>query len=277
MLNARPFIRDWSHTPLHWVPDDILATHVLNVLHLVLPSGELWMCRTFNKALPLIRDEQLKQDVQGMVRQEGAHASSHRAVLGWYERNGFDFSLSHRRLEHIFTVLLSDRPLGCLTLRGKWIQRWLLLRLGVVAAIEHLTCALGSWAFYNETLEKDGADSGMVELIKWHGAEEIEHRCVALELYRHLGGGYCQRTILFLLVFGAMVLTWMRGARAFLRQDAAALPCYGLRGYRESARRGHLPSVSFILRACMRYFRPGFHPESEASTQDAQSYLARFE
>lgn len=235
------------------------------------------MCRVFNKALPLIHDGNLQAEVKGMVRQEGAHASSHRSVLDWYEHNGFDFSFSQARLQHIFTVLLSDRPLGRLTLQGQWIRRWLLLRVGVVAAIEHLTCALGSWAFYNEELEKTGADAGMVELIKWHGAEEMEHRCVAFDLYRHLGGGYFQRTLLFLLVFAAIVLTWKRGTQAFLRQDAAALPWYGLRGYRESARRGHLPSVGFILRACLRYFRPGFHPQGEASTLEARGYLARFE
>lgn len=30
---------DWSETPLHWVPDDPFATHMMNVLHLLLPEG----------------------------------------------------------------------------------------------------------------------------------------------------------------------------------------------------------------------------------------------
>jgi predicted metal-dependent hydrolase len=38
-----------------------------------------------------------------------------------------------------------------------------------------------------------GADPEMVDLVKWHGAEEIEHRTVAFDLYRHLGGGYIAR------------------------------------------------------------------------------------
>ena len=28
---------DWSNTPLHWVPGDPFATHMLNVFHLMLP------------------------------------------------------------------------------------------------------------------------------------------------------------------------------------------------------------------------------------------------
>ena len=38
---------DWSNTPLHWVPDDPFATHMMNVLHLLLPEGE----RHFIKAV----------------------------------------------------------------------------------------------------------------------------------------------------------------------------------------------------------------------------------
>ena len=30
---------DWSDTPLHWVPDDPFSTHMMNVLHLLLPKG----------------------------------------------------------------------------------------------------------------------------------------------------------------------------------------------------------------------------------------------
>ena len=42
---GRPLYRrmvrfDWSDTTLHWVPDDPFSTHMINVLHLLLPEGE---------------------------------------------------------------------------------------------------------------------------------------------------------------------------------------------------------------------------------------------
>ncbi|MEV0480611.1 metal-dependent hydrolase [Streptomyces sp. NPDC050508] len=43
---------DWSHTPLHWIPDEPTATHVINVLHLLLPAGERWFVKVFKEGLP---------------------------------------------------------------------------------------------------------------------------------------------------------------------------------------------------------------------------------
>lgn len=275
MLSIRKFKRDWAAMPLHWLPGDILANHALNVLHLVLPPGELWMCRLFNRALPLVQNPELAQQVRGMVGQEAAHAAGHRDVLQHYQENGFDLRVSQARLNRIFVHLLGDRLLGKYTL-GKWgTQRWLMTRLGIVAAIEHMTCALGSWAFYNVEWKRSNAFPDMIDLIKWHAAEEMEHRCVAFDLYQHLKGGYLQRVILFVLVFAALLLTWKRGTQAFLHQDLQVERRYSLRDYIASSRRGHLPSISYILGSALRYLRPGFHPQGEASTAAVQSFLQK--
>lgn len=277
MLPIRKFRRDWAGMPVHWLPGDVLANHVLNVLHLVLPPGELWMCRLFNRALPLVQNAELADQVRGMVGQEAAHASGHRDVLQYYEERGFDLRPSQARLNTIFMKWLGDTFLGRYRLGEAAARRWLLARLGMVAAIEHLTCALGSWAFYNRELENSCVFPDMVSLIKWHAAEEMEHRCVAFDLYQHMGGGYWQRVILYVLVFAVIVLTWKRGAQAFLRQDVKVERRYSLLDYMASSRRGHVPSVSYILRACLRYMRPGFHPQAEASTEVVQAYLQSFE
>jgi len=43
-------------------------------INLLLPAGEFWFCRVFNKALPYITDLVLLEDVKGFVRQEAIHA-----------------------------------------------------------------------------------------------------------------------------------------------------------------------------------------------------------
>ena len=208
-----------------------------------------------------------------MVGQEAAHAKGHRDVLQQYEARGFNLSVSKNRLNFIFNQLLGDRFLGKFALGKKAARRWLLARLGIVAAIEHLTCALGSWAFFNPALEKDCICPDMVQLIKWHAAEEIEHRCVAYDLYRHLGGGYLQRVALYWMVFLAFLLTWKRGTQAFLRQDPRVEQKYSVRDYRASSKRGHLPPIAYMLRASLRFMRLGFHPCTEASTAAVQDFL----
>lgn len=63
VLEARDVAFDWENLPVHYVPDEPLATHVLNVLHLLLPAGEEFFVEVFKRALPLLKDDQLRLDV----------------------------------------------------------------------------------------------------------------------------------------------------------------------------------------------------------------------
>src|SRR5205807_1581090 len=72
---------DWEHTPLHWIPDDPATTHLINVLHLLLPAGEKWFVDVYRDALPLITDDQLREAVKGFMGQESVHSRAHAAVL----------------------------------------------------------------------------------------------------------------------------------------------------------------------------------------------------
>ena len=61
------------------------------------------------------------------------------------------------------------------------LQRgWLYLRLTDIAALEHFTVVLGEWLIQNRGLDYAGADPMMLDLLRWHGAEEIEHRCLVV-------------------------------------------------------------------------------------------------
>lgn len=59
---------------------------------------------------------------------------------------------------------------------------------------------MGDWAL-NADLEKFGADPQMLDLYRWHGAEEVEHRAVAHEVATYFGVGYFRRCI-------SMIITW---------------------------------------------------------------------
>src|SRR5207244_1214272 len=55
VVEGHPIVRrkvhfDWSTTAPHWVPDDPFTSHVINVLHLLLPAGERWFIDVVNKA-----------------------------------------------------------------------------------------------------------------------------------------------------------------------------------------------------------------------------------
>ena len=72
---------DWSNLPLHWVPGDPFATHMLNVLHLLLPEGERHFIKAVLEASSLVDDPELEAAIKPFIQQESWHAWAHQVVL----------------------------------------------------------------------------------------------------------------------------------------------------------------------------------------------------
>ncbi len=144
-LKARRVQFDFQNTPLHWIPNDPFATHFLNVAHILLPAGELWFCRTFNQALPYVTDPQLRADVEGFIRQEAVHSRSHAKALEYFSKYGIETDDYMERVDWLFTQFLGDAPVGLNFLQRKLLYKpWLVLRVGVIACIEHFTGGSGN-------------------------------------------------------------------------------------------------------------------------------------
>jgi predicted metal-dependent hydrolase len=273
---------DWSRTPLDWIPDEPFASYYINQINLILPAGEFWFCKLYNQALPLVCDEKLRHDMQMFMRQESMHARGHLAATKEYlKARGLDVERNQRVMQWLFDVALADAPLG--RALPKFMQRrWLLFRLGIVAAIEHMTCVLGNFVLDNTSWDEAGADPAMADLVRWHGAEEVEHRSVAFDVYRHLGGGYASRYYLASIAVPAVFLFWADGAAHILRQDPrfagnrpSAWRPWLWREWQRTSQRGHLPSIPRLLLQQLPFFSPWYDPEKEGSTEDALAYLSR--
>ena len=271
---------DWSETPLDWIPDQPFASHFINQINMILPAGEFWFCKLYNKALPHITDAKLREDVQIFIRQEAMHARGHGGAINDYlKARGVDTDRNTRIMDWLFNEPLADAPFGR-KLPAFLEKRWLVFRLGIIAAIEHMTCVLGQYALDNKTWDAAGADPVLLDLLRWHGAEEVEHRCVAFDLYRHLGGGYASRyylaTIAIPLIFGL----WADGAAHIMGQDArfadkkpkAWKPWIWLEWQRVS-KTGHLPSLGWLMKRELPFLYPWYDPSQEGSTEQALAYL----
>ncbi|MFJ3497268.1 metal-dependent hydrolase [Streptomyces sp. NPDC086091] len=270
-LKARKVAFSWEDTPLHWVPGDPFATHTINVLHLLLPAGERWFVHVYKQVLPLIRDDRLREDVIGFIGQEAMHSQAHDEVLPHLREQGLDPTPYTAQVDWMFEKLLGDRTLP----PGRARCWWLLERVAFIAAIEHYTAFLGDWILNAEELDRRGADPTMLDLLRWHGAEEVEHRSVAFDLFTHVDGGYRRRVRTWAIAFAALLFLWQRGARFFMTHDPtlsggqATFKDFWLRG-----RRGTLPATGALLRSIPRYLSRGYHPSQECSTAQAVAYLA---
>lgn len=137
---------DWSASnDLVWIKGDPFSSHWGNTFHYLLTQGEKFFCRTFRDALPLVKDEKLRADVEAFIAQEAIHSAAHHQAIkhvltplavegGWYERQN----------ELLFDALLHEKPFG-LRLPKALAHQWLVIRVGIVAAIEHFTAALGAY------------------------------------------------------------------------------------------------------------------------------------
>ncbi len=286
-IKARRVEFDLSNSPLHWIPNDPFATHAINGVNLLLPACEFWFCRVFNKALPYVTDPMLRADVQGFIRQEAIHARAHLGAQEFLHAHGMDTNETLQRVNWLFEELLGDAPLGISALKLKALEKpWIILRVGIVAAIEHFTGALGQWSLDNTSW--DLADPVVADLFRWHLAEEVEHRSVAFDLFEHLCqnelGFYITRQALMAAIFPLFLYLLVSCGRDLARQDSDA---ESLKMGKQSILRlllklevvgrktQNVPTLGFLTLATIRWISPKFHPIDEGNTQQALDYFAR--
>lgn len=263
---------DWDGHPAHWVPDDPMASHVGNALHLLFPTGERFFIQAVRDAKPHVDDPELRDAIDDFIKQEAWHAQAHDAVLRHLDELGIDPSGYIDRLERFFDLALRDRPSW-----PSWTQRWQLKRrLAITAALEHFTAVLGHWALTADGLDAADADPTMLDLFRWHAAEEVEHRALVYDVYQHIGGGYGLRALAMVGTTVGLLVEWGLGVRYFFSHDPSLRGRRPrLREYRRASRQGRVPGLGMLLRSVPRYLRRDHHPSKEADSALGLAYLER--
>ncbi|MEU5880741.1 metal-dependent hydrolase [Spirillospora sp. NPDC047279] len=279
-IQARRVSFDWEKTPLHWVPGDPVATHMINSFHIVLPEGEKWFIQCVKDATPHIKDQKLREEIKGFIGQEMVHARSHQGVLTQLlERNGIDVS----KITVPAAQGNAERPEQMAALKKKSPRLWrfrLRFELAAVASIEHYTAVLGQWIMDNERLDEVGVDPTMLDLLRWHGAEEVEHRSVVFDVYQAMGGKYPMRVAAWAVSLFFLYWAVMGGGMYLMKQDPTIKRKVTLprvyRSYRKSVRKGHVPGIfKLLLGEAPVYLKPSHHPSQICSTPQALEYLLR--
>lgn len=270
-INARNVSFDWTDVPLEYIPGEPYSTHFWNVMHLVLPEGERAMADVFAQALPLIDDRRLHEEVVGFVGQEATHASSHEGFRQYLVEHDVEIAPIMRRIEYAVEVIFGDHGL-----RGRAGRAWLNERLGVYAAAEHFTAVVGEWLIDNTNFEKAGMDPTMLDLLRWHGAEELEHRNVAFDAYQYIDGGYFRRIRTAALAVGGLAMLWFTTVNFLYANDQSVKRRrWWPIAYLQGVRRGHIMGPGFLIKQTWLYLQPGFHPSTMGDIDKAVRYLAQ--
>ena len=162
---------------------------MVGLLNVVLPAAERWFVATYNEALPLVKDPRLAEDMRGFIGQEATHAETHEKILNDFMiARGLDLAPILRQVDHIFSHVLA--PSSSRDPRRRFNH--LCDRVWLIAAIEHYTAVLGDFAL-NCAWDDHGADPTLVDLFRWQGSEEVEHRNVAHEVAVYFHDSYLDR------------------------------------------------------------------------------------
>ena len=273
-LHARAVQFDLTDVPAHYVYGRPVATHLYNALSLLLPAGEEWFITVLKEALPHIEDGKLREDVIGFMGQESQHATAHAGLNEYLAAHGIDPAPMIERADYVFGNLLGPRDVT-----GPAAHNYLVERLAVIAALEHIFAFLGDWVLNAENLNERTVHPVVLDLLRWHGAEEVEHRMVSHDLLHHFDGGYVRRARAQLVVAPILLYLIWQGMRFLLRVDpnldwSARRRKRVWRNLFRSGRKGLTPRFGLIVLRAVQYFRPGYSPGDVGDTAQAVAYLA---
>ncbi|MCW2797971.1 metal-dependent hydrolase [Nocardioides sp.] len=236
----------------HYVAGDLVMSHAVAVLSGMFPEGEDFFVRSVREQRHKITDPELTSQVAGFIGQEVTHGREHR-------------ELNERLAEMGYRSLKVDRSVRrLLGLGDRFLSRR--RRLAITAALEHYTATLAECL-----LEKPEAQAllGATEvrsLLLWHALEESEHKAVAFDVYRAVGGGERMRIWEMRIVSAIFVEEVVRHTvLSMLRDPATYRPMTLLRSL---AALRHSPFLSReVLSRLRTYNRVGFHPDDWDATE----------
>lgn len=180
-----------EHASHHWHGGSAFRTQYFNALSMGFPEMERRMIYSVRTAMAKLGDTPQARHLQGPAQNFIAQEASHSLVHA---------RLNVQRINPNWPVLTNLWP------RRKIAQHHWLSNLARTCAVEHVTTILSVYVFRQPSLFNPVPPS-LRDLWLWHAAEEIEHRCLALDVYRVAEGGYLRRiAYFFLIVFTANAL-----------------------------------------------------------------------
>lgn len=229
----------------HYVDGDLIMSHVVAVLSATFPPGEDFFVRSVRHFSDKITDPVLKDQVRGFIGQEVTHGREHRELNRQLQEMGYPT----RRVARFVKWSLADA-----TKRAP-----AKLCLSYTAALEHYTATLAETLLSQPEAQDLLGDTEVRNILLWHALEETEHKAVAFDVYRTVGGSEWMRRLGFVIQsVGLIGLVAVATALSMLGDRATYNP---VRLIRSILRLRKSPFLApDVARSLADYLRRDFHP-----------------
>ncbi|WP_262401682.1 metal-dependent hydrolase [Actinomadura sp. CNU-125] len=241
----------------HYADGDLILSHVVAVLSATFPKGEDFFVRSVRVCSGQITDPELKRQVKTFIGQEVVHGREHDTLNAQLRSMGYP-------THWVDAFVKRSTRLGLRLMPPR-------ASLGHTAALEHYTATLAECLLTDPRAQALLGDTEVRNVLLWHALEESEHKSVAFDVYRAVGGSErLRRRTMIEASAGLLGVTIIFTILSMLADPATYNPrrlAASLRALR------HSPFLDEKVRARIRaYQRPGFHPDDF----DATEILARW-
>lgn len=250
--------RAFAEVPKYFADGDIVMSHMFAVLSATFPDGESYFVRSVAAVRDRITDEVLAADIEGFIGQESMHGREHRAFNAHLAGLGYPTRGIERYTDRAFRLFerVDNRR----------------VHLGVTAALEHYTATLAEMLLTDPAARAVFEHDAVRRLFVWHSLEEAEHKAVAFDTYRHVGGSDRMRRLAMTAVHLDFLLELVVMTAVSVSLDPVARR-HPLRTLRSATRLIRSPFASAqAARQLLQYHRRGFHPDD----RDTSEMVARW-
>jgi len=229
-----------------WFADHPFKTAWFNAMSITFPLGEKFFIDSVRYYADEIDDPKLMEDIRGFCGQEGFHRREHaRYNRTLCELRGYDLDYLENRLEK--NIALATKFMSPLE------------QLAMTAALEHITAIMAESSLSEGSPMMKVTDTAMKELWDWHAAEEMEHKSVAFDVYRAVGGTEKLRRRMMRQATFFLMVDILVGLVHMLRRDKKM---WSFRLWAQGWKFLFFQNgiVRRVWPAYREYFREGFHP-----------------
>lgn len=247
------FEESLADLPKHFAADgDLILSHLAASLSAVFPDGEDFFVRSVRHFRDDITDPALKRQVAGFIGQEAVHGREHRVLNDRLDQLGYPT----KRFEKITKVGLEARERVAPPKAN----------LAATAALEHFTATLAELLLTSEDTRDLFGHPEVQNLFLWHALEESEHKAVAFDVYKAVGGTERMRVWTMNFLRYGFVAGMALQIGVSLLFDRATYRRGNLRRSWRRVRRSPLLSRE-LWDQLKDYNRPDFHPDDRDTTE----------
>ncbi len=234
--------------PKYFAEDgDIVGSHLIASLSGVFPDGEDFFVRSVRHYRDQITDPDLKRQVSGFIGQEAVHGREHRDFNARLAELGYPTEQIERFTKKGLAFRERVAPPAS--------------NLAATAALEHFTATLAESILGDERTREMIGDETVKGLFLWHALEESEHKAVAFDVYKAIGGTERMRVWTMRLIRWSFVvgLALQVLVAVLADPDARRRPLKVAKGIRKLWKSPLISRETW--RTLKEYDRPGFHPD----------------